>query len=66
MYESVTVVVHSSDAGTLLLPTDLVYAGAFRLPPDPANPDYGWEWGGNALTYYPEGDASGWRFGGEL
>ncbi len=37
--------------------SDLVYRGAFRLP---ASPDgMGWEWGGDAMTYYPNGDPSG-------
>ena len=41
----------------LIQPADLVYRGAFRLPPDPA--DMGWEWSNwsSALTYYPEGDS---------
>lgn len=41
----------------LLQPADLVYQGAFRLPEDPGG--IGWEWGGEALTYYPEGDPHG-------
>ena len=41
----------------LIQPADLEYRGIFRLP---ASPDgMGWEWGGDAMTYYPEGDASG-------
>jgi hypothetical protein len=40
----------------LLLPSDLTYLGAFRLPgPD----DAGWAWGGSAMTYYPHGDPGG-------
>src|SRR3989339_100374 len=40
-----------------LQPSDLVYRGAFRLPA--AADGMGWEWGGDALTYYPNGDPSG-------
>jgi hypothetical protein len=37
----------------VIMPSDLTYEGAFRLPgPD----DSGWGWGGSALTYYPDGD----------
>lgn len=40
-----------------LMPSDLEYRGAFRLPgPGWEN---GWGWGGNALTYYPAGDPGG-------
>ncbi len=59
VYQSVTVVVNNSGSGALIQPADLVYLGAFRLPEYPADPEYGWEWGGNALTYYPAGDSSG-------
>jgi hypothetical protein len=41
----------------LLLPEDLAYLGAFRLPAGP--PESGWGWGGAALTFYPEGDPDG-------
>lgn len=40
-----------------LQPSDLSYRGAFRLPP--SNDGMGWEWGGDALTYYPGGDSPG-------
>lgn len=63
VYQSVTVIVAGGnpnpDPTTLIQPSDLVYRGAFRLPAYPANPEHGWEWGGNALAYYPEGDADG-------
>ncbi len=43
-----------------LQPSDLVYRGAFRLPDSPGTPDdVGWEWGGSAMTYYPNGDPAG-------
>ena len=48
------------DTGTpaqLIQPTDLAYLGAFRLPDGP--PEIGWEWGGSAMTYYPNGDPAG-------
>lgn len=44
-------------SGELIQPADLVYQGAFRLPEGP--PDLGWEYGGAAMTYYPEGDPEG-------
>ena len=43
-----------------ILPSDLVYEGAFRLPASPGTPEnVGWEWGGTALTYHAGGDAGG-------
>lgn len=41
-----------------LVPEDLVYVGAFRLPDD-APDDIGWFYSGHALAYYPEGDPGG-------
>jgi hypothetical protein len=41
----------------LIHPDDLVYQGVFRLPDGPD--EYGWYWGGAAMTYYPGGDPSG-------
>jgi hypothetical protein len=41
----------------LLHPDDLVYLGAFRLPPGQA--ESAWDWGGAALTFYPDGDPQG-------
>jgi len=35
----------------------LVYLGAFRLPD--GRSEIGWDWGGSALTYYPDGDPGG-------
>lgn len=46
----------------LILPTDLSYRGAFRLPDSPGTADdVGWEWSswGSAATFYPDGDAGG-------
>jgi hypothetical protein len=45
----------------LIFPARLTYLGAFRLPDGP--PEIGWEWSGEALTYYPGGDAAGPRDG---
>jgi hypothetical protein len=63
VYQAVTVIVTGGspnpDSATLLQPSNLVYRGAFRLPEYPADPGQGWEWGGNALAYYPQGDSSG-------
>lgn len=41
-------------ASVLLLPEDLEYRGAFRLPQDGD-----WTYGGTGLTYWPGGDAGG-------
>ena len=41
----------------LIRPEDLIYLGAFRLPDGPD--EYNWEYSGAAMTYYPDGDASG-------
>lgn len=46
-----------SQTTTLLQPDNFEYLGAFRLPADPEG--MGWEYGGGAMTYYPEGDALG-------
>ncbi len=46
---------------SLLQPSDLVYEGAFRLParaPDAQDAET-WEYGGQALTYRPDGDPGG-------
>ncbi len=40
-----------------LQPGDLVYQGAFRLPAGSNGCD--WSWSGEALAYYPDGDAGG-------
>jgi hypothetical protein len=49
----------SVDVGTsqLIQLSDLVYLGAFRLPDGP--PELGWEYGGAAMAYYPDGDPNG-------
>jgi hypothetical protein len=39
-----------------ILPSQLTYEGAFRLP---GPEDTGWGWGGSALTYRPGGDPGG-------
>jgi hypothetical protein len=40
-----------------LQPSDLVYRGAFRLPEGSGGSN--WEYSGDAMAYYPEGDPSG-------
>ncbi|MCK4623750.1 MAG: hypothetical protein KAV00_00430 [Phycisphaerae bacterium] len=40
-----------------ILPDNLVYQGAFRLPPGPE--EYAWGWSGQGLAYYPAGDPKG-------
>lgn len=49
------------DSSSLIQPSDIEYLGAFRLPDivEGAEPDLAWEYGGGALTYRPNGDASG-------
>ncbi|MEA2089036.1 MAG: hypothetical protein U9O55_04345, partial [Patescibacteria group bacterium] len=39
--------------------TDLEYLGAFRLPDDTSGATYGWDYGLEAMTYYPKGDFNG-------
>lgn len=46
-----------SDSGALILPQDLEYLGAFRLPDGP--PEIGWDWSGAAMAYNPDGDPEG-------
>lgn len=48
----------SSLPANLLRPGDLVYRGAFRLP-DEGEEAQSWEYGGQALTYRPDGDPGG-------
>jgi len=45
------------DAAHRILPEDLVYVGAFRLPDGPE--EYAWLWSGQALAYRPDGDPKG-------
>ena len=40
-----------------ILPANLHYQGAFRLPD--TGDDLGWTWSGHALAYHPGGDPSG-------
>jgi hypothetical protein len=47
-----------SPAGPLIQPSDLTYLGAFRLPDDGERPRT-FEYGGNAMTFNPNGDPSG-------
>ncbi len=42
----------------LIQPSDIEYVGAFKLPLGTGDTVNSWEWGGFALTYYPEGDSS--------
>ncbi len=44
-----------SPPGALIQPEDLVYLGAFRLPDD-GDPPRTFEYGGNAMTFNPDGD----------
>lgn len=40
-----------------LMPADIVYQGAFRLPDGPE--EFAWLYSGQGLTYYPDGDPRG-------
>jgi hypothetical protein len=44
-------------SGDVLMPEDLEYLGAFRLPD--ASGGSNWEYSGQGLTYYPDGDPGG-------
>ena len=44
-------------SGDVLMPDDLEYLGAFRLPE--ASGGSNWEYSGQGLTYYPDGDPDG-------
>ena len=46
-----------SQPTSLIQPDNLEYLGAFRLPPHPEG--LGWEYGGGAMTFYPDGDRNG-------
>lgn len=47
--------VHGAE-NTRILPKDLIYRGAFRLPDVAGECD--WTYGGHAMTYYPGGDTA--------
>jgi len=50
----------SATTTTRIQPADLQYLGAFRLPDAPEAPDAErWDYGGQALAYYPDGDPGG-------
>ncbi|MEA3349002.1 MAG: hypothetical protein U9Q82_00100 [Chloroflexota bacterium] len=44
-------------SGDVILPDELVYLGAFRLPGESGGSN--WEYSGHALTYFPDGDPDG-------
>jgi len=56
-----TITIQSVPRGALVQPRDFTYLGAFRLPGDEAKPRT-FEYGGNAMTFNPEGDVSGTLF----
>ena len=49
--------VAGADPGGRIMPDDLVYKGAFRLPDGPD--EHAWGWSGQAMAYCPTGDAKG-------
>ncbi|MDB5103941.1 MAG: hypothetical protein JWP91_1630 [Fibrobacteres bacterium] len=50
----------ASAQSTRLLPENLIYQGAFRLPENTTSDDLkAWNYGGSALAFYPDGDPSG-------
>lgn len=55
---SYTAVCAAHDPATLIWPKNLRYLGAFRVPQDGGD-DYGWNYGGGGLAYYPSGDPDG-------
>ncbi|MCG6964111.1 MAG: hypothetical protein LJE95_12675 [Acidobacteria bacterium] len=54
-----TAAVASAGIADRLQPSQLVYLGAFRLPPVMSDSPAVWEWGGGAMTFYPAGDPAG-------
>ncbi len=46
------------DSPNLIQPEDFTYLGAFRLPVEPGGGS-NWDYSGQALTFYPEGDPGG-------
>lgn len=50
--------VYTQESARLILPEDFEYLGAFRLPEAGIRPDT-FEYGGNAMTFNPDGDPSG-------
>ena len=46
----------SDGGGSLIQPADLTYIGAFRLPDTGEEAPANWEYSGQALTWYPDGD----------
>ncbi|MEW6338582.1 MAG: hypothetical protein AB1625_14440 [Acidobacteriota bacterium] len=48
-----------ADSSHRLLPSDLVYLGAIRLPDTGGSPPHTFEYGGQAMTYRPTGDPQG-------
>ena len=49
--------VAGADPGGRIMPDDLVYRGAFRLPDGPD--EHAWGWSGQAMAYCPTGDTKG-------
>ena len=52
-----TALVGAEPSAKRLVPADLAYVGAFRLPE--GSGDSSWEWCGEALAYHPGGDPQG-------
>lgn len=57
--ESLFPTLPGTDTSRLLLPSDLTYQGAFRLPRDLAGSQYGFTYLEGAMTYSPAGDSAG-------
>lgn len=51
-------IIVEKDSPTLLRPEEFAYLGAFRLPADPGGGS-NWEYSGQGLTFYPQGDPGG-------
>lgn len=57
-YDQITVNVTPSTSTQILQPNDFQYLGAFRLPGGDMRPET-FTYGGNAMTFNPDGDAEG-------
>lgn len=57
-YDTCILIASAGDSSAdLIMPPDLTYLGAFRLPD--GTPDMSWEYSGTAMAYYPDGDPTG-------
>jgi len=50
---------HPLSEPTRIMPSDLEYKGAFRMPSRGFSDAESWDWGGTSMTFYPAGDPFG-------